>query len=444
MEDDLLMSFLSVTGETDPESAQHYLEAANFDLQTAVELFFSNQHQPSSISSATTTKTTSDEIRSPIPQQASRLYDSFQHHHDYQGFGSSNYNYPPYMQNFNSYNQRGQNQQFQTASRLTNSSDEFSEMFRKPQIVFKGTFDEAKQTAEMEGKWLIVEIQKDDVFDCHRMNRDTWGNELVQAVLTPFFILWQADEGTNQATFFKGRYQVFSYPYVCIIDPRTGENVKTWAGKFIDAPTMVDSLQNFVDSHSLLDHLPSPSPSTLHAPNPFENVQLPVSSQNIHNIPINSEAMDDEDEQLRAAIQASIEEATKMNTLADDDVQIIEKPTPQTTTPNVITQQPTSQTTVEPADKKVNLSDYLTEQGDTTKIQIRFPDGKREVVKILKSAPLAAIYALCRQKLEGSPISSFVVTYLDKTQKQKNVDNTLDKSLSDEGLLGVALSVVQE
>ncbi|KAG2374229.1 hypothetical protein C9374_011066 [Naegleria lovaniensis] len=441
MEDDLLMSFLSVTGETDPESAQHYLEAANFDLQTAVELFFSNQHQPSSRSSATTTKTTSDEIRSPIPQQASRLYDSFQHQHDYQGFGSSNYNYPSYMQNFNSYNQRGQNQQFQSASRLTNSGDEFSEMFKKPEIVFKGTFEEAKQTAEMEGKWLIVEIQKDDVFDCHRMNRDTWGNELVQAVLSPFFILWQADEGTNQATFFKGRYQVFSYPFVCVIDPRTGENVKTWAGKFIDASTMVDSLQNFVDSHSLLDHLPSPSPSTLHAPNPFEHVQIPtVSSQNR---PINTETMDDEDEQLRAAIQASIEEATKMNTSADEDVQIIENPS-QTTTSNTTTQQPTSQPIVEPADKKINVSDYLTEQGDTTRIQIRFPDGKREVIKILKNAPLAAIYAVCRQKLQGSSITSFVVTYLDKTQKQKNVDNTLDRTLNDEGLSGVALSVVQE
>src|SRR3989338_6737043 len=102
-----------------------------------------------------------------------------------------------------------------------------------------------------------------DVFDCHRMNRDTWGHEVVKTIVDTFFVLWQADDGTNQADLFKTRYKIRSFPFICIIDPRTGENMKTWEGKYIDAQAMVDSLQNFADSHSLMDHLPSPSPSTL-------------------------------------------------------------------------------------------------------------------------------------------------------------------------------------
>ena len=43
MEDDLLLNFMGITGENDVESAQHFLEAGGFDLQTAIELFFSNQ-----------------------------------------------------------------------------------------------------------------------------------------------------------------------------------------------------------------------------------------------------------------------------------------------------------------------------------------------------------------------------------------------------------------
>ena len=440
MEDDVLMSFMSITGETDVESANHYLEAAGFDLQTAIELFFSNQ--PASRTTTSTKKPTTsdsdfsayDDIRSPIPQQASRLYD-FPHSgsDNYNTNYNTNYNMPSFVNDH--FSNFRTNQQFQQ-SKLTGQSEEFSEMFKKPEIVFQGTFEAAKQEAEMNAKWLLVDIQKDDVFHCHQMNRDTWGNDLVKTLVSTFFVLWQADEGTTQGQYFKSRYPVYSYPYVCVIDPRTGENVKQWTGKFIDAPTMIDSLQNFVDSHSLMDHLPSPSPSTLHAPNPFET--LPYASNPSEN---QGSMMDDsEEEMVRAAIEASLKETQGMND--EDEVQEVPNPALVTPTTAVTNQQPEPPKPVETPDMKINIADFVCDQGDTTRIQIRLPDGKREVIKILKKAPLAAIYAVCRQKLEGSGISSFTVTYFDKTQK--TVENVLDKTLADEGIIGVSLSVVQE
>ncbi|EFC45172.1 UBX domain-containing protein [Naegleria gruberi] len=450
MADDLLMSFMSITDENNVETAQHYLEAAGFDLETAVELFFSNQPASKSNSSATTTTSNKptipsdyEDIRSPIPQQASRLYDSFQGN-DYSYDNSQSYSVPSFVTS-NQYNNRA-NQQFQS-SRLTKHGDEFSEMFKKPDIVFKGSFDAAKQEAETSGRWLIVEIQKDDIFDCHRMNRDTWNHEVVKTIVDTFFVLWQADDGTNQAELFKTRYRIRSYPFVCIIDPRTGENMKTWEGKYIDASTMVDSLQNFADSHSLMDHLPSPSPNTLHTPNPFDNIpvqHLPsttATTTTSHHTDM-STGDETEEEMIRAAIEASLQES---NAMQDDDVQILDSfPIAQPTTATNTISTPVVQEPPKPQetpDKQVNVSDFVVEQGDTTRIQVKLPDGKKEVIKILKSAPLAAVYAVCRQKL-GDSVPSFTITYFDKTQK--TLENTLEKTLGGEGILGAALSVVPE
>ncbi|KAL9656836.1 hypothetical protein ABK040_004371 [Willaertia magna] len=424
MDDEALLNFMSITGENDVDSAKHYLEAAGFDNTNTSAFDFDNE-------------------RSPIPQHASRLYDNF--NSPTSGF---TYDYPPYIQN--QFNPQ-QNQQYQTTSKFNKGSEEFNELFKKPEdVVFKGTFDAAKRFAEENSRWLLVDVLKDDIFQCHQLNRDTWANDVVKTLINNFFVFWQVDESTSQGQFFKSRYPIYQYPYICIIDPRTGENVKSWSGKFVDAPTMVDYLQNFIDSHSLMDHLPSPSPNTLHAPNPFENVQIkhqtqqqkqphpptipPPQYNSSTSVPVthhNVSNEEDEEEMIRRAIQASLEEATSNNVMEDDDV--IEVPPPQE-------EEKPKQT----PDMSIDLSKYIVEQGDTTRIQIKLPDGKRDVVKILKSAPLAAIYALAREKLQGSGIDKFIVTYFDKSNKQNTLENILEKTLADEGLVGASLSVVQE
>jgi hypothetical protein len=113
-------------------------------------------------------------------------------------------------------------------------------MFAPPKnLVFNGSFQAAQHESQTQKKWLLINIQADDIFDCHRLNRDTWTNELVSAVVDAFFVFWQVDKATAEGTRFNSLYHVHDYPYIAVIDPRTGENVKHWVG-FMNSQKMAD------------------------------------------------------------------------------------------------------------------------------------------------------------------------------------------------------------
>lgn len=47
------------------------------------------------------------------------------------------------------------------------------------------------QAAKLQKKWLLVNIQADGEFDCHRLNRDVWKDEMVQNIIACNCIFWQ-------------------------------------------------------------------------------------------------------------------------------------------------------------------------------------------------------------------------------------------------------------
>lgn len=67
-----------------------------------------------------------------------------------------------------------------------------SAMFKPPEgVLYHGDFEAAKAHATDKGRWLLVNVQTADEFASHRLNRDTWGNELVQDMVRESFVLWQ-------------------------------------------------------------------------------------------------------------------------------------------------------------------------------------------------------------------------------------------------------------
>jgi Thioredoxin-like len=54
-----------------------------------------------------------------------------------------------------------------------------------------GGFQGAKEMAKDTRRWLLVNIQRDDEFSCHALNRDVWQNELVDNLIREGFIFWQ-------------------------------------------------------------------------------------------------------------------------------------------------------------------------------------------------------------------------------------------------------------
>eukprot|EP00878_Enallax_costatus_P040513 GHUV01046809.1.p1 GENE.GHUV01046809.1~~GHUV01046809.1.p1 ORF type:complete len:185 (-),score=39.17 GHUV01046809.1:388-942(-) len=72
------------------------------------------------------------------------------------------------------------------------NAPKLSDLFKPPaELVFMGDWQSAGAEAGKQGKWLLVNIQSPDEFATHRLNRDTWGDALVQDMLKGSFIFWQ-------------------------------------------------------------------------------------------------------------------------------------------------------------------------------------------------------------------------------------------------------------
>ena len=67
-------------------------------------------------------------------------------------------------------------------------------MFAPPShlIHLAGGFMGAKNFAKDARRWLLVNIQSEEDFACHALNRDVWRDELVENLVRDGFILFQA------------------------------------------------------------------------------------------------------------------------------------------------------------------------------------------------------------------------------------------------------------
>lgn len=87
-------------------------------------------------------------------------------------------------------------------------------------------------------------------------------------------------------------------------------------------------------------------------------------------------------------------------------------------------------------DKKIENFEFYLTTIDSTKIQIRFPNGEKEVFSLSKYTPISAIYLLCKSKLKGIDKSrELKIMYLN--QKLQDDLSTLDELK----LLGSALTL---
>ena len=71
---------------------------------------------------------------------------------------------------------------------------DLSQMFAQPTHLMHraGGFMGAKNFAKDARRWLLVNIQSEDDFACHALNRDVWRNDMVESIVREGFILFQA------------------------------------------------------------------------------------------------------------------------------------------------------------------------------------------------------------------------------------------------------------
>lgn len=148
-------------------------------------------------------------------------------------------------------------------------SKRLEDLFRPPyDIMFLGSFVEAREHAKIMNRWLLVNVQNPLEFSCQILNRDLWPNEQIRDMVRDHFVLWQVKSSTlrlpNEDTKFPpfasqvisntadGQrfidfYNVSDYPYLAVLDPRTGECVRTYDR--ITVENLVSGLGDMLSTH---------------------------------------------------------------------------------------------------------------------------------------------------------------------------------------------------
>lgn len=115
-------------------------------------------------------------------------------------------------------------------------------------IMFQGNFDALRKKAEEEEKYCLVNIQKRQEFASQMLNRDTWPDENVRAMMGFRFVFWQQEYESQAGSQYLSCYPANSLPIVDIIDPITGGLLER-IEEYQTPDQMVERLTRFIDSH---------------------------------------------------------------------------------------------------------------------------------------------------------------------------------------------------
>ncbi|XP_051196281.1 uncharacterized protein [Lolium perenne] len=136
------------------------------------------------------------------------------------------------------------------------------DLFRPPyEIMFQGSFHDAKVHAARKDQWLLINIQLSGLFASHLHNRDLWSNEVVAQVIKDSFVFSllqktgrSGDEAGKVCCFYK--LQDDQLPAVLVLDPITGQLLAKWCGIVQQPDDFLTSIGKYTES----------KPSTLSKP----------------------------------------------------------------------------------------------------------------------------------------------------------------------------------
>lgn len=128
------------------------------------------------------------------------------------------------------------------------------------------SWDEARTLGKEDKKWILVNLQDMNDFNCQALNRDIWKDSAINELVSENFIFLQYDKDYPDAeeylTFYfpnRTHENPDNYPHVSIVDPRTGEQVKVWSGRpFPNAVDFHAELAEFLDRYSLAANSKNP------------------------------------------------------------------------------------------------------------------------------------------------------------------------------------------
>ncbi|KAI3899579.1 hypothetical protein MKW98_008367 [Papaver atlanticum] len=149
------------------------------------------------------------------------------------------------------------NSENNSASMIHDQGPPLELMYRPPlKLMYKGPLHDAKQAAEDEDKWLIVNVQCKKEFSSQTLNLDTWAKETVSQTIGANFIFWQVYDDTLEGQKVCDYYNLKSFPAVLVLDPITRHMMRSWSGK-IEPECLLEDLVPFMDASPKHHHAKS-------------------------------------------------------------------------------------------------------------------------------------------------------------------------------------------
>lgn len=264
----------SITGLSRTESIE-LLKACNNNLETAINIHLSSDAATTSKPSATKPKaamsssakgplkrthddvyqsdessssaaatSADDEVRAPIPQKSEKLID----YDPYAALRIQQIKRPKSAFDGNAHEDFKESE---TSPRKRKAQSNLAQLYKPPiDLMFKGSFEAAKAYGCKENKWILLNVQKTDSFECHCLNRDLWKDETVKDILKASFVFMLNYEDTPEGAKMINYYRIADYPFIAVLNPRTGEKVHQFKKKY-DKYLFCEAVTTFLSDHEL-------------------------------------------------------------------------------------------------------------------------------------------------------------------------------------------------
>ncbi|XP_015271551.1 PREDICTED: UBX domain-containing protein 7 isoform X2 [Gekko japonicus] len=449
----LIQQFIAITGASE-SVGKHMLEACNSNLEMAVTMFLdgggiADEPSTSSASVSNLRPHTEDEVRAPIPQKQEILVEPEPL------FGVR------------------QEQELRNGGAIDKKLTTLADLFRPPiDLMHKGSFETAKECGQMQNKWLMINIQNVQDFACQCLNRDVWSNEAVKNIIREHFIFWQVYHDSEEGQRYIQFYKLADFPYVSILDPRTGQKLVEW--RQLDVTSFLDQVTGFLGEHGQLDgHSTSPpqkrtrSESLIDASEDSQlEAAIRASLQETHFESTQVKQDSRSDEESESELFSGSEEFISVCGSDDDEPDNIAKsrksphkdlgcrkeeirrPQPEPTArtePEMVTNHRglsyvDSAVLEESAVKPEATMKELSMNGPKAQLMLRYPDGKREQISLPEQAKLLALIKHVQSK--GYPNERFELLTNFPRRKLSHLD--YDITLQEAGLCPQETVFVQE
>jgi hypothetical protein len=84
-------------------------------------------------------------------------------------------------------------------------------------------------------------------FASQQLNADTWRDETLRLIVSASYLFWQQYYDREDGAKYCRYYNVHAHPHIGLIDPVTGQLIKSWTG-FKDAERLMDKLTEMADT----------------------------------------------------------------------------------------------------------------------------------------------------------------------------------------------------